>query len=158
MPAAHTATDLPSLETAIITAVRAITPTYQPQQDSGWVHVEDNRSIPTSMTVRVYDVRWGQLQDAGPSIFGGGTLFRQSVDCSLFTHYRGAPSQILGQMVNEDSNDLFHALHNNTEQRGGANEIAGLVAFDHDGWTVEGDPTEQTISHNFTIHYMRSRS
>lgn len=158
MPAAiHTATDVPSLETAIIAVINAITPTYTEQQDEGWRNVEDNRPVPTATAVRLYDIEWGSLIEAGPTVFGGGTMFRQSVEMSVNTHYRGARSQKLGIMVAEDSNDLFKAIHDNTEQRSGANEVAGLVAFDHLGFTPIGDDKEQRVSHDFILHYMRAR-
>ena len=158
MPAGiHTATDIPSLETALIVVINAITPTFTEQRDDGWRNVEDNRPVPTASAVRLYDIEWGSLIEPGPTIFGGGTQFRQSVEMSVMTHYRGARSQKLGQMVAEDSNDLFKAFHDNTEQRGGSNEVAGLVAFEHLGFAPVGDEKEQKVSHEFILHYMRAR-
>ena len=151
---AHAATNLGSLEAAIATAIQAISPQVTELQDVGWVHVEENRNVPTAMAHRLFSISWG-----GPlnriSVFGSGTDHAQGVEMSIVTHYRDVRPERLGIHLLHDGADLFKALNDNAEHRGGANEIAGLIEIDPD-WTYT-EVGEGVFSHDFEISFMKAR-
>lgn len=154
MPFAHTATDEDSLETAIATAIQAITPRLTEGQDAGWVWQEGNRSVPTAQAHRRFTIQWGNPVDA-LTVFGGKDQHAQGVELSIVTHYRNIRRERIGIHLNADIRDLWKCLHDNTEGRGGSNEIAGLIMVERD--RSFSDVDEGAWSHDFIIHFMTTR-
>jgi len=151
---AHTATNLSSLETAIATAIQAISPQVTESQDLGWVHSAENRPVPTAMAHRLFTINWG-----GPlnriSVFGSGSDIAQGVEMSIVTHYRDVRPERLGIHLLHDGADLLKCLMDNAEYQGGSNEIVGLIEIDPD-WTVT-EIGEGVYSHDFEISFMKTR-
>ena len=154
MSVTHTATDEASLETAIATAIQAITPRLTEGQDAGWIWEEGNRDVPTAIAHRAFTIQWGNPVDV-LSVFGAPDKHAQGVEVSIVTHYRNIRRERLGIHLNADIRDLWKCLHDNTEIRGGANEIAGLIMVETTRtFTDLGDGV---WSHDFTIPFLTTR-
>ena len=148
-----TATDVASLETALVSAINGLAPSYQRDQASGWWHVT-GRNPPTSLRLRQYDIEWGVAAPFDGGLTGQANL-EVEIDCSIITDYRLFPEELLGQIVHEDGEDLQDLIEN--RWNGQAAKITGLTFSDYLGFTEVQREGSQRISFDFQLRYMRAR-
>jgi hypothetical protein len=150
MPSASTTKT--ALEAAFAVQFLAIVPTIADERAGGWVHGDQRRELPPSMTPRRYTIQFGPDQPVIGGATGNGDA---EVACIMrvVTDYRMVREERLSDVVAADGFDLHDRLADRLDPL-----IPGLMWIQaaQPSYAVD-DAEAQVVAHLYEIQYLRAR-
>jgi hypothetical protein len=145
-----TATDLDTIEAAIVAAIEATTPRWQRGSATGWKRYRGEKT--PGISARWYRLEWDP-RGHRPDGFMGPNMVETDAGLTLITDYGGVPGDEARKMIEDDHFQLRDVLNRLKLT------VPGLWWVESEGFDGESDDADQIQgTHNYLVRYMKARA